>query len=135
MLLLYLAENIIESVARTRSSPRARHYLEVLVVFREEDTRELILSYSRSLTEYKNSKGRPTAGLRMEVPDFLRSTFKLLESVTIYLKQKHGPESRWLIKYDDVELSLYIAFKPRGAMTWRRISPKMAASYREKEDE
>ena len=130
-----LGEIIVESVSRTRTSPRARHYLEVLVVFREEDTRELVLSYSRSLADYKDEQGRPTAGLRMEVPDFLGSTFKLLESVSIYLKQKHGPESRRLIKYDDVDMSLYIAFRPKGSTSWRRISPKMAATYREKEDE
>ena len=130
-----LREVIIESITRTRTSPRARHYMEVLVVFREEDTRELILSYSRSLAAFKDNEGRPTAGLRMEVPDYLGSTFKLLETVSIYLKQKHGTEARRLIKYDDVELSLYIAFKPKGATSWRRITPKMAATYREKEDE
>ena len=85
---------IIESIERMRSSPRSKHHHEILVVFREEETRELILSYSRSIAKYVNESGQPTAGLRMEVLTFLASTHKLLQSVCVYLKNKYGHQIR-----------------------------------------
>ena len=125
---------IIESIARVRTSPRAKQHLKVLIVFRDEECRETILSYARNLSGYVNKDGDPSAGLRLEIPDFLASTHKLLLNVCFYLKTKHGKETRQIIKFDDIDQSLYLAFKMNGSDQWKRITPKMAATYRERED-
>ena len=60
---------IIESVERMRTSPRAKHHLEVRVVFRDEDNRETVLSYARNLSNYVDgSTGQPTACLLYTSP-------------------------------------------------------------------
>ena len=125
---------VIVTIERMRTSPRAKHHHEVLVVFRDEDTRELVLSYSRNLSKYVDDNGQPTAGLRMEVPNFLASTQKLLQNVCVYLKQKYG-QSRRIIKYDDIGMDLYIAFKLPSSDHWQRITSSMAATYRDREDQ
>ena len=122
---------IVESVERMRTSPRAKHHLKVRVVFRDEDNRETVLSYARNLSSYMDkNNGQPTAGLRMEIPDYLGSVHKLLIDMCYYLKTKHG-----VIKYDNIEQSLYIALQVQGEDHWRRITPKMAESLRKREEQ
>ena len=69
---------IIEDIYPVRSSPRSRQHNEVCVVFRDAETRELILSYARNLSTYVDKEGNPTAGIRMEIPQHLLMIHKLL---------------------------------------------------------
>ena len=74
-----LNQVVYEDVYRVRSSPWSRQHEEVCVLFRESETRELVLSYARNLATYVDEAGSPTAGMRLEIPPHLLMTHKLLE--------------------------------------------------------
>ena len=61
----------------------------------------MITSKGRMLADYKDETGHPTAGMRMDVPDFLASTFKILDNYGARMRRIHGKETRKYIKYDE----------------------------------
>ena len=58
----------IESVKRVRNSPEAQSYSEVAVTFTLTADRDLVASRSRNLAGYTDQAGRPTAGIKMDIP-------------------------------------------------------------------
>ena len=70
-----IADLKIEAVRRTRSSPKSRIHLEVCVTFSDMIIRDEIASKGRMLADYVDEDGRPSAGIRMDIPPFLTSTF------------------------------------------------------------
>ena len=97
----------------------------MLVEFTDAATRELILSYARNLASYIDDEGKPTAGIRMQIPDFLEREFKLLENYG-YQMRRHGVGTRRIIKYDIIERNLMLSYKPPNSEEWTRITPQMA---------
>ena len=86
-----ITEDLIETVgpARVPSGPGVRD--EVLLVLLEARTRDLIIGASAKLANFKDSDGRPTAGIRIEVPPFLIPNFRTLFRFGQSLRAKHGP--------------------------------------------
>ena len=79
----------IEAIRRIKSTGQCFKQ-EVLVVFKDEQARDLVASCARNLTPYTNQTGQPMAGLRIDVPEHLRGTFKLLENYGFRMKKRHG---------------------------------------------
>ena len=73
----------IQWVERVRQSQKADVYDEIKVTFADFKTRDWIASKGRQLAKFINSSGRPTAGFRMEVPDFLAGDFKPVVLLTL----------------------------------------------------
>ena len=72
--------------------------------------------------------------MRIDVPEHLRGTFKLLENYGYKMKRRHGPGLRRHVKYDDVEESLYISVNLPDSDDWIDVTPNIAlAEKREKE--
>ena len=126
---------IYSNVERVQSLPRSRQHNEVKVTFKEPHMRDIVLSYARNLQTYVSEDGQPTAGLRMEIPDYLAKTHKQLDTYGYYLKQKHGKHTRRIIKYDIPEMSLFLSYRLPNSPVWKRISPALARAFCEREDE
>ena len=80
---LLISENdmntiIIEDILRIGTSPCSKLYNEIAVIFRDRETRMLVFSHARNLSNYVGTDEQPTAGMRNEIPSHLQATHKLL---------------------------------------------------------
>ena len=75
----------------------------------------MLQSYASNLASVQGK-----AGIRLEVPDFLRGLFRQYESHAATLRSKFGQVKR-AIRFDDVEQSLYMDVK-LDSTDWHRIS-------------
>ena len=88
--------------------------------------RDNIVSHSANLAPCVDDGGKPTAGLRLEIPRELNDTFKLLSRFGTCLRARHGVGTKNHIKFDDFTGSLYSNVKLPGDETWTRVSPATA---------
>ena len=78
------------------------------MVFSDSFARDDILTRGPMLSDYRDAKGKPTAGIRLDIPGHLMGVFKSLEAFGFALRRKHGPTLRKHIKFDELEETLYI---------------------------
>ena len=71
-------------------------------------------------------EGRPTAGIRLEVPPELGDTFWLLSCFGTRLRARHGTGTKRHIKFDDYNGSMFTNVKLPGDKSWTKITPEMA---------
>ena len=100
-------------------STRSKVPNEVVVIFPDVDTRD---SVRRSAS---NLAGNTGAGIRLEIPEFLRQNHRALESLCYMLKQKN-PTLKRNIKFDDDALDLVLDIKKNDSSPWQKIRPKQA---------
>lgn len=84
------------------------------------------------LAKYRSDDGKPTAGMRIHLPDYLQSTHKTLIDVGFDLRRKHGNTLRKYVKFDDQIADLYLEVKIPGTFSWLRIDPAQAKQMKEK---
>ena len=130
----HLPEDSVENIrriypARTRGKHTTRVKDEVRVLFKDVQTRDMVHSYAPNL-----AAKRDTAGMRLEVPGHLLGHFKSLERYGRHLKALHGPDLRWHIKYDDVELSMFLNVKLAEGESWNRVDSDHAKEEMKKQD-
>ena len=99
---------------------------EVLVASIDPHTRDLVARHAINLAEAKGRDGKPNAGMRIEIPPFLGGTFKLMESHGHNLRHKYGPMLKRHVKFDDVELSMFLDVKLPNEEGWIRVTPDFA---------
>ena len=99
---------------------------EVIVVFKDPRKRVFAMAHSVNLAEYVDQTGRPTAGTRLEVPEELGDTLRLLARFGTRLRARHGAGTKRHIKFDDYNGSMFANVKLPGDATWTRVSPSMA---------
>ena len=104
-----------EQVKRVAQPRRLKIHKEVLVRFRNTATRDVAQSYASNLAD---SAG--TAGLRLEIPDFLRGLFRRFETHGAALRSKHGTVKR-AVRFDDENMSLSMDVKLDNTQ-WHRIT-------------
>ena len=75
-----------------------------------------------NLAARTDSNGRPTAGLRLEIPDELLSQFRILSRFGTRLRSRHGLGTKRHIKFDDMDGSLFMNIKLPGNEAWSRVS-------------
>ena len=123
-----VGQNDIEAVSRViEDLPRnslCRH--EVLVTFISSTVRDNVVSHSANLAPCVDDGGKPTAGIRLEIPRELNDTFRLLSRFGTRLRARHGAGTKRHIKFDDFTGSLYSNVKLPGDETWTRVSPATA---------
>ena len=110
-----MSDEQIEDVRRLRAGGRIHD--EVLIIFSDLESRDSVASYARSLADHVDDSGRPRAGLRMDVPPFLMSVFKLLEEHGRKMRARYGPEFKRHIRFDDAARSLYLNVRIPGEQT------------------
>ena len=116
----------IEAITRVTipSGPGVRD--EALVVFADSRTRDMVMGAAAKLAPFTDTEGRPTAGMRIEVPPFLTREFRILFKFGQLLRTRHGPGTRRHVKFDDVESNLYLNAKLPNEPTWSRIPVEVA---------
>ena len=118
----------ITKITRVKSAPRGIAFLEVLVEFTDNYARDDILMRGPMLSGYRDDKGKPTAGIRLDIPPHLMAVFKTLEAFGFGLKRRH-PTLRKHIKFDEYAESLFIqvGLKKEGEdVDWTSYTPEEA---------
>ena len=92
---------------------------EVAVTFLDVDTRDAVRS------EASNLAGQSEAGIRLEIPDYLRPSLRSLESVSYHMKKAH-PGMKRNVRFDDEALDLVLDVKLGENHPWKRIRPSQA---------
>ena len=101
------SETKIESIRRVRSSPAARTHHEALITFGDPEQRDFVFSRGKFLSEYVQD-GKPTAGMRMDIPAGLVDTHKLLNDLGYQIKRRFGANTRKYVKFDTNNDNLYL---------------------------
>ena len=92
---------------------------EVIVLFPDVDTRDIVRRAASNLA------GMPNAGIRLEVPEFLRPSLRALESTSFLLKKKF-PTLKRHVKFDDEVLDLVMDLKMTPDAQWQKMRPAQA---------
>ena len=99
---------------------------EVKISVSTPEDRDKIMGKGRLLASYVDNDRKPTAGLRMEVPRYLESTFKTLYNVGTDLRRNHSPNTKKYIKFDEHKYDLFLEVRLDGRRDWLRIDPETA---------
>ena len=104
------------------------------MLFSEVSTRDSVIGSSHMLAELvdKANNNMPKAGIRIVVPNHLKSTEKQLSDYGRRLRLKHGRGTKTHIKFDDGDKSIYLNIKLRGDNFWSRIYPEYARDWLKK---
>ena len=129
----------IESVARILDGREHTEKEEVIVKFFDKQKRDLVVSSSPSFAKEVDREGKPTAGIRLEIPPELSDTFRLLHRFGTRLRARHGIGTKRHIKFHDYCGSLYANIKLPGDTSWTKVMPAIArddlsASMREENE-
>ena len=120
-------ENIpIQEIRRSRSSPNALTYLETIIVFEDTEDRDFVASRAVNLGGLVHQDGRPKAGIRLDVPTFLLSTFKDLNGYAYNVRRIHGKKAKTHVKFDEANRSLILELRLPGSDNWLKITPSKA---------
>ena len=99
---------------------------EAIVTFYCARKRDSLLANAANLASFRDSAGRPTAGVRLGFPVELDDTFRLLSRFGTRLRARHGEGTKRHVKFDDHESSLIMNIKLPGDEQWSRVTPSMA---------
>ena len=116
----------IELVRRIRSTRNARAKKELLVLFTDMETRDFVLSHAKNLSSFRDTSGKPTAGVRMDVPTSLLNVKKALDQYGYTLRTDLGEEFKRNTRYDDANRLLVMDIKYPGDKKWQRINYEQA---------
>ena len=121
-----ITEDMIEGISHVQLPSGPGVNKEALVVFKEAVHRDLVMGASAKLAHFKDNEGRPTAGIRMEVPGFLLQDFRTLFKYGQTLRSRHGLGTRRHVKFEDSTRSLYLNVHLPGDDSWSRVSLELA---------
>ena len=124
----------IERVERTRPSQRSGIYDELRVTMMEPADRDWLAGRGKLLAPHRDKEGKPTAGLRLDIPDYLAGDFRTLEDYGLLMKRQHGQGTKKYIKYDDSIYSIYLELRLPGGRSYLKITPQLAKELRETND-
>ena len=122
---LKIEEGFIESmgpikVERIPFGPKARYRHEALVQFKTVEARDAVRGAAVNLA----GKGSEV-GIRLEIPNRLRSSMKALQSLSFDIKTKHTTARRNIL-FDDESMDLVLDFSLGEGQAWRRVSSAQA---------
>ena len=105
----------IEKIEKQSQARRSKIQDEVLVMLETSQQRDTIQSYALNLAAVQGK-----AGIRLDVPDFLRGVFRMFEEHAAALRAQYGVVKR-AIRFDDINGSLYMDVKLEDT-DWHRIT-------------
>ena len=122
-----VGESAVESITRAKTPSGPGVQDEVIVVFRDAQVRDRMIGCAAALSDFVDTNGRPTAGMRMEIPPMLNQAFKTLFRYGKALRARHGKGTRRHVKFDDTTRSLYLNAKLPGDVSWSKVSLELAS--------
>ena len=114
------------SVRKVPFGPAARVQGEVVVTFDSTDTRDAVRSAARNLA----GKGSDY-GVRLKLPDHLKSTMKALQAISFEVKKKY-PTAKRNVLFDDETQDLVLDFSIAEEPPWRRMTSAQARDRKKK---
>ena len=120
----------IEMVRRLKTGRRSKAKDEALVVFKDQLVRDNVSRRAPNLSECFDSERNPTAGIKMEIPQYLLGVFNLLQDHGHELKRKFGEGFKRHVKFDDFNQSLFLEVKFPGNEKWHIVTPEIAMEVR-----
>ena len=122
---LKLDSQFMESIGpftamRVPGGPAAKIRGEVIVSFQSVDVRDAVKGSARNLA----GKGRDY-GVRLELPNHLKSAMKALQSASFEIKSRFG-EARRNVLFDDETMDLVLDFSIGEGKPWKRMSSAQA---------
>ena len=96
------------------------------MTFEDKYARDEILGRGPMLADYRDEERRPTCGLRFHIPGHLMSSFKILESFSFHLRNKHNGELSKYIKFDEHDLSLFLQVRHKKENEWITFTVEQA---------
>ena len=114
------------TVQRVPFGPAACIKGEVIVTYQSMDVRDAVKGAARNLA----GKGQEY-GVRLELPNHLKSTMKALQAVSYELKTKY-PQARRNVLFDDEALDLVLDFCLEEGKPWRRMTSAQALKRKKK---
>ena len=97
--------------------PGALHN-EYICTFPTKEIRDMIRGNASKL----GLLPKDSAGIRLELPDYLQNNFKVLQNAAYQIKTRN-PGCKRNVLFDDDNLDLALDIKLSDADDWRRISP------------
>ena len=118
----------VEQVRRVRMRRGKDSQLEVIVLFVDIEARDLVASYAQNLAQFIDQAGKPTAGVRFDVPDHLSGVHRTLLQYghAMWIKYNKDPAFKRNIRFDDVEMSFCLDIKFPGKEKWVTASYERA---------
>ena len=111
-----VVENLVfQTIQKQAQARRSKIQEEVLVVLQTSQQRDTIQSFASNLA---SAQGQ--AGIRLDIPDYLRGLFRLFETHAAALRERYGSVKR-AVRFDDAERSLLMDVKLEDA-AWQRIT-------------
>ena len=99
---------------------------EAIVTFQSTDVRDAVKGAARNLA----GKGQDY-GVRLELPNHLKSAMKALQAVSYELKTKY-PQARRNVLFDDEALDLVLDFCLGDDKPWRRMTSQQAVERKKR---
>ena len=126
----------VKRIAPTQAALRRNNgpHLEVCVEFSCIEDRDYVAGKTFRLAKYVGVDRRPTAAIRLEIPPYLMSRFRLLMDLGYELRREHGPDTKKHIKFDDFSHDLVLEIKLGGSFSWMRIDAGMASDLKRNRD-
>lgn len=127
-----LANEVTLDVVRPapRGHPRSKVHNEYVVAFGDQEGRDAIKAYANKLAEWNGQ-----AGLRLEVPDHLKGSYKILEQHANTLRNLYGTGVKRNIKFDDRNDNLMLDVKLPTGPKWHNITIKQATEASQMREE
>ena len=110
------------SVKTVPFTSRSKVKHEAIVAFSTVEIRDIVRRAAKELA------GCPDSGIRLEIPPFLQTSLKSLESVSYAIKKKF-PSTRRNIKFDDEHLDLVLDFCTDPSdddQSWKKVRPDLS---------
>ena len=125
-------EEEVEQVRRLRMRRGRQNVGEVLVLFSDIETRDRVTSYARNLAQFIDIAGKPTAGIRFDIPDHLHGVHKTLLQYGHALWVKHNKDTNFKhnIRHDDAEMTFCLDMKFPRRQDWITVSYTRALADR-----
>ena len=121
-----ISDEDILMLPRIKSARRSVASNEVLIRFREIQGRDTVYANANRLSSPFDSNKRPTAVIKIKVPDHLLWVFKLLHRHGHQLKDRYGPDFKRHVRFWDEEQSLRLEVRFPGSTKWEKIAHQLA---------
>ena len=95
---------------------------EMVITFATVEARDVVRGAAVNLGVHG-----PEVGMRLEIPNHLRRSMRILQTASFSMKQKN-PAAKRNVLFDDESMDLVLDFCLREGEAWRRMNVRQAAS-------
>ena len=111
---------------RVPFGPKSKVKNEMIVWFPTSEARDVVKAAAKNLSTFGSEYG-----VRLELPNHLKTTMQNLQAVSFDIKKRH-PGARRNVFFDDGAQDLVLDFCTSEGQPWRRVSAKQAKASKAK---